>query len=64
MTAPLRPLDHRTVFVFSDADGSVRVEVTASLDFSTDASYFDVFNSLQEAAAALFLRATEPGASK
>lgn len=59
--APPRPVDHRPVFVYADEHGAFRVEVTASLPVAADVETFDVFSSLQDAAAALFLRATNPG---
>lgn len=64
MTAPLRPLGFKPVFVFSDEHGAFHIEVSAPPQVAGECDSFDVFTALQEAAAALFLRVTQPGESQ
>lgn len=62
MSAPPRPVGFQPVFVFSDEHGAFHIEVSAPPQIAGDTDAFDVFTALQDAASALFLRVTQPGA--
>lgn len=58
---PLRPLGFKPVFVFTDEHGAFHVEISAPPQQAGEIDAFDVYTAIQDAAAALFLRVTQPG---